>query len=531
MDPPSVIDDVTWPIDAGSDAMTDTIRTFTVFGLTVSVDAMHTVFDGGAAFETLAEGQNVEVSGFFDGSRIVASRVEKQGDLDDEFEVKGTVAGYDGATIFLTLQNGVGAGPFTVSPAATLDIPADPAGRFVELALVVQGAGQIVTRIETEDEAAVADGEKVSIGGIVSGGSSVGLLVNGVLFSVDDTTRYEPAGLKGRLLTGMAVRIEGRIQDGVLRAGEIARGDGDIEIAARVVDVNRHGAKHGAVTVGLGNGQRLTVGTRNFTQFVDEGPADLDADASFGLDELLAGTDFVVIRAYQNDSTQLVATRIARAGEALETRLAASAASVVPGFSVSLLGVTWMVHSGTRYELNGADVGSANFFAALDAGDRVEVRVAEPDGTAQKLVLRDASDAPAPDPDPTPNPGPVTGLASIQFSFKLDPRLTQGLFLGERWVSPPVYTRVQEAGKPLTVDARVSGLDAGGRPLAVISPAWASSDPGLVSVSPAEGEQVLITVLGVGLSTLGVTARGVTSELTINAMPYLDNTLLVEISR
>ena len=110
------------------------------------------------------------------------------------------MADYDGATISLTLQNGVGAGPFDLSAGATLNIPAEPAGRFVELALVMNGAGLIVTRIETENETAVADGEKVSIGGIVSSDGSAGLLVNGVPFSVDDMTWYEPASLDGRLL-------------------------------------------------------------------------------------------------------------------------------------------------------------------------------------------------------------------------------------------------------------------------------------------------------------------------------------------
>ena len=52
------------------------------------------------------------------------------------------------------------------------------------------------------------------------------------------------------------------------------------------------------------------------------------------------------------------------------------------------------MNAGTLYELNGASVGSANFFVALAAGDRVEVTDVEPDGTAQKLVLRDASSSP-----------------------------------------------------------------------------------------------------------------------------------------
>ena len=263
-------DDVEGPIDAGSLSVTGaTTRTFAIFGLDVSADATRTVFAGGTGIDTLAEGQKVEVSGYFDGRQVIATRIEKQSDLDSDYELKGTVAAHDGATISLTLQNGVGAGPFPVSPAATLSIPADPSGRFVELALSVQGDGLIVTRIETEDETAVSDSEKLSIGGIVSGDGGVGLLVNGVPFTHNETTRFEPASLEGRLVAGMAVRVEGRMQDGVLLAGKIERGDGDIALAARVIEVNPSGAKDGAVTVDLGNGQRLTVRTRNVTLFVD----------------------------------------------------------------------------------------------------------------------------------------------------------------------------------------------------------------------------------------------------------------------
>jgi Domain of unknown function (DUF5666) len=520
-------DDVEGPVDVGSLITANgTAKTFTVFGLMVSADASRTVFDGGAGFDTLAEGQKLEISGYFDGRQIVATRIEKQDDLDDEFELKGTVADYDGATIALTLQNGVGAGPFDVSPAATLNIPADPVGRFVEVKLREQSGALVVTGIETEDEEAVTDGEKVSIGGILSEDGSGGLLINGMPFTVNDNTGYQPARLEGALAAGMEVRIMGVMQDGVLVAGKIETGDGRLGIAARVVEISFSDAKNGSVTVGLGNGQSLAVRTGNGTQFVDDSGADVDADASFRLDELVAGTDFVELRAYRNDAAQLVATRIMRQDAGQETRLEAPVESFTADVSVTLLGITWTVDAGTLYELNAVASDAANFFGAMHAGDMVKVRDVEPDGAADRLHRDGESTGPGPSPDP----GPVADLAGIQVSFKLDPRITNSTYMGERWVSPPTYTRVQEPGKPLTVDARVSGIAANGG-LVAISPAWIPSDPGLVSVSPDQGDQVLITVLGVGQSSLLVTTQGVSRDLFINAMPYLDNTLLVEISR
>lgn len=125
---------------------------------------------------------------------------------------------------------------------------------------------------------------------------------------------------------------------------------------------------------------------------------------------------------------------------------------------------------------------------------------------------------------------PPVDLAGINISFKLDPRLTQSIQMGDRWVSPVVYTRVQELGKPLIVDVKVDGLDLAGKQVAV-SPAWIPSDPMLIEVSPAQGEQVQITVLRAGQSSLNVIAGEISRELNIKAIAYLGDTMLVEISQ
>jgi FKBP-type peptidyl-prolyl cis-trans isomerase FklB len=79
---------------------------------------------------------------------------------------------------------------------------------------------------------------------------------------------------------------------------------------------------------------------------------------------------------------------------------------------------------------------------------------------------------------------PASDLRDIKMSFKLDPRLTRGRYMGDRWVSPPTYTGVRQEGKEYAVEARAEGLDAKGRPMR-ISPEWIPSDPGMVTVSPA----------------------------------------------
>jgi hypothetical protein len=116
----------------------------------------------------------------------------------------------------------------------------------------------------------------------------------------------------------------------------------------------------------------------------------------------------------------------------------------------------------------------------------------------------------------------------IKVSFLLDPRLTQGSYMGERWVSPPTYTTVQE-GKTCTVEARAPGVVSKGK-RKKIRPRWIPSDPEMVTVSPNVGNQVKITVRRDGESTLKVALPTGSRELSVKAT-YQDNAIRVDISQ
>jgi len=122
----------------------------------------------------------------------------------------------------------------------------------------------------------------------------------------------------------------------------------------------------------------------------------------------------------------------------------------------------------------------------------------------------------------------VASLPAIKVSFKLDPRITRGMYMGDRWVSPPTYTGVH-AGKEITVDARVEGLDAGGK-LAAASPTWTPEDTDMMRVVPSQGRQVRITVRRAGESALTVTWGKVTRKMTVKATTREDS-IQVEISQ
>jgi hypothetical protein len=117
----------------------------------------------------------------------------------------------------------------------------------------------------------------------------------------------------------------------------------------------------------------------------------------------------------------------------------------------------------------------------------------------------------------------------IKVSFLLDPRLTQGSYMGERWVSPPTYTTVQE-GKTCTVEAHVPVIVSKGKRKKKITPRWIPSDPGMVTVSPSVGNRVKITVRRDGESKLKVAVPGAFTELSVKAA-YQDNAIRVDISQ
>ena len=120
-------------------------------------------------------------------------------------------------------------------------------------------------------------------------------------------------------------------------------------------------------------------------------------------------------------------------------------------------------------------------------------------------------------------------VADIKASFKLDPRLTRSLYMGDRWVSPTTYTGVRQTGKEYVVDARVHGIDAKGRPMR-ISPEWIPSDPEMVAVSPTQGNEVKIVVKHAGATKLKLATAGFSKELLVKAK-YEGGAMQVEISQ
>ena len=122
----------------------------------------------------------------------------------------------------------------------------------------------------------------------------------------------------------------------------------------------------------------------------------------------------------------------------------------------------------------------------------------------------------------------VEALATIQVFYKLDPRLTTGLHMGERWVSPPTYAIVAADGVPYTVEARVEILDKNGQPL-FEDAEWIVENPRMVTVSPTQVNEFKITIKRDGQSILQIVSPKATKTLSVKAI-YQNDALLVEVS-
>ncbi len=148
---------------------------------------------------------------------------------------------------------------------------------------------------------------------------------------------------------------------------------------------------------------------------------------------------------------------------------------------------------------------------------------------------------PAPGSHPPAGPAPASNTDSptgsighgaftnVQISYRLDPRITASLNIGERWITSPTYAAAQD-GKSIIVEARVYGLDAQGNSVGR-GAQWIPEDSGMVSVGPGQASNsVHLTVHRAGESRLQVIAGGISRELAVKAT-YQDGIIRVEFTQ
>jgi hypothetical protein len=148
-----------------------------------------------------------------------------------------------------------------------------------------------------------------------------------------------------------------------------------------------------------------------------------------------------------------------------------------------------------------------------DALSGDETRLTEAEGRAAvhrlQLELKQRRRAP-------PEKLVAAAAGGLQVSFKLDPRVTKGLYMGERWVSGPSFSSASvPEGQVVTIEARARGAGTGA---AATSPTWSASHPEVVTITPSSAGAVTLTIRDGGESTFTVTSGQRSSVFAVRAV-------------
>lgn len=105
-------------------------------------------------------------------------------------------------------------------------------------------------------------------------------------------------------------------------------------------------------------------------------------------------------------------------------------------------------------------------------------------------------------------------------SFRLDPSVTRGLFLGDRWVSPPVFHFAQP-GKQYVVQAKLQSVDAQDQ-YTDLNGNWSTDDPEMIAITRHELGDATVVVRRAGEARVFVAAGGETKALRVKALATAD---------
>ena len=363
------------------------IKIFTVMGALIRVDQNNTNFDGeddpNFSFDTITNGDNVEVSGEYDGDTLVASYVEKQDAADDDFEAKGTVTEYNNADQFvLVLKNG---STLAVMLAAGAEIPSVGIanGQYVEVEGTIPDPvgfpdSLLATKVELEDDDHFdgGDNDEVEIKGMLNfNADTEAWSVRDVTVAFNEGTEYKPESLQEGIADGSAagltVEIEGHYLEGVLQVEEIELEDDELEFKGDAMVLTSTGPRDGTIQLSFG----VATGTVDIVVNSETMFRDDEAMNHFDLDSIIDG-DKVEVEARWADDGSIIASSLHLEddmGYKIEGPLDA-----IDDVSLTVLNVIFNVSENTFFE-NGLPV----------EGDYVEVEDEDADGFADSVEIED----------------------------------------------------------------------------------------------------------------------------------------------
>ncbi len=358
-------------------------RMFVVMGVTVIVDSSRTNFesdDPNFSFETIAEGDVVEVSGDYgNGGSLYATYVEEQGADDNEYEAKGVVSGYSlgGDTFVLILRNGSTLN-VTLAPNAQIPSAGIDNDQFVEVEGTIDDPAAdpktlTALKVELEDHDRLDDDDnEIEVKGILNYDLATETWsVKGIELAFGDGTEYKPVSLEDMIAdqsaAGMTVEVEGEKVGDVLQVDEIELEEDELEFKGDVESK----ADDGTLTLSFGAADgTVSVIANGETMYRDD-----DAVESFNYGSINVG-DKVDIEARWGDGGLIYASILHLEDDpGYEIEGPVDAVSDV---LLTVLAVTFALDVNTMFEGGTPAV-----------GDYVEVEDDNGDGTADRVDIED----------------------------------------------------------------------------------------------------------------------------------------------
>ena len=374
------IEGVVEQLGPGADTNT---KTFVVIGVTVVADASSTKFksdDPNFGFETIAEGDVVEVSGDYDtDGTLYASYIEEQDADDNEYEAKGTVDNWDGSGSFDLVLNG---GNFLiVELAPNVELPSVDIedGQFVEVeGTIVDPAADpktlVATKVELEDDDRLDDDDnEVEVKGMLNYDMATGTWsVKGIELAFGEGTEYKPVSLEDMIddlsAADMTVEVEGTKVGDVLQVEKIELEEDELEFKADV----QAKAADGTLTLSFGAALgSVAVIVDSETMFRDD-----DAVESFNYDSINAG-DKGEIEARWGDGGAIYASNLHLEDDS-GYEIEGPVDDAVDGVSLTVVGVTFSLDMTTSLEDGMPSI-----------GNYVEVEDDNGDDTADTVEIED----------------------------------------------------------------------------------------------------------------------------------------------
>ncbi len=370
---------------------TTTSATFTVLGTTVKINRSSTSFDGTTfSFDTIADQDNIEISGFFNASgTLLASRVELKDDVFEYnksiVEIKGDIAGLTGSTFTL---NGLPSLTIELDPNVNLDdLPNGLVnGIRVEVKGTFDGTGTITATKVASKEIHVDDSEEFELEGYITDfdSASGNFKINGIPVNTSSAT-FSPSGIT--LANDLQVEAEGSIVNGVLKAQKLKLRGGDVKVYATVSAINPDLKKNIFYVSPVLTQPAITIGLGTETEMKNEVPGN-EAE-SLNITHLTVG-DFVQIEGFENNGSVFASQVKIVSGSTSKIKVQGNITETDNDGVITVLGVTFDIASSTFEDSNNHPIATEALFNAAAASNPLILVTANSDaGTADKVELEE----------------------------------------------------------------------------------------------------------------------------------------------